>query len=70
MKDMISINHLSNYLMPRSSLGESTIFFLSKHQFDDLGGEHFKIVPFTKKSLLCSTRVGGFNIIMPNVVVM
>jgi len=45
------------------------IFWISKHQFDDLGGEHVKIVPFMTESLLCSMRVGGFNIIMPNVVI-
>ncbi len=69
MKDMISTNHLTNYLMLRSFLGESNVFFLSEHQFDDLGGEHLKIVPFTTKSLLCSTKIGRFNIIMLDVVV-
>jgi hypothetical protein len=44
-------------------------FFLSKCQFDDLGGEHIKVVPFTIESLLCSTRVGKFNIIMLDVVI-
>ncbi len=69
MKDMISISHLTNYLMPKFSVGECIIYFLSKCQFDDLGGEHLKIVPFIIKSLLCSTRVGGFNITMPDVIV-
>jgi hypothetical protein len=55
--------------MPRFSVGECIIYFLSKCQFDDLGGEHLKIVPFIIKSLLCSTRVGGFNITMPDVIV-
>ncbi len=66
---MIFTSYLTGYLMPKSSLGKSNVFFLSKHQFDDLGGEHLKIVSFTKKSLLCLMRVGGFNIIMPNVVI-
>jgi hypothetical protein len=32
-----------------------------------MGGEHFKIIPFIEKSLLCSI-VEGFNIIMFDVV--
>jgi hypothetical protein len=55
--------------MPRSSLGESIQLFLLKCWFDDLGGEHLKLVPFISESLLCSTRVGGFNIIMLDVIV-
>jgi hypothetical protein len=69
MSKMISTNHLTNYLMPRSSHRNFIVFFLSKHQFDDVGGEHLKIVPFITKSLLCSTKVGGFNIIMLDVIV-
>ncbi len=42
---------------------------LSKRQSNDLGGEHFKLVPFIVESLLCSTRVGRFNIIMLDVVI-
>jgi hypothetical protein len=68
MKDMIFTNHLTSYLMPMSSLGKSIVIFLSKCRFDDLGGEHFKIVPFTTKSLSCSMRVGKFNINMLDVV--
>jgi len=40
-----------------------------KRQFDDVGGEHLKIVPFIVESLLCSTKVGGFNIIMLDVII-
>jgi len=43
--------------------------FLLKCQFDDLVGEHFKIVPFTIELLLCLMKIGGFNIIMPHVVI-
>ncbi len=42
---------------------------LLKRWYDDLGHEHLKLVAFTTESLLSSTRVGGFNIIMPDVVV-
>jgi hypothetical protein len=48
---------------------ENLLYFSVEHQFDDLGGEHLKIVPFTVESLLCLTRVGGFNIIMLDLVV-
>jgi len=69
MKGMISTNHLISYLMPIYFLEESIVFFLSKHRFDDMGGEHLKKVLFIAKSLLFSTKIGGFNIIMLNVVV-
>jgi hypothetical protein len=55
--------------MPIYFLEESIVFFLSKHRFDDMGGEHLKKVLFIAKSLLFSTKIGGFNIIMLNVVV-
>jgi len=69
MKHMISTSHLTNYQMHMSSLGKSIPIFLLKRRFDDLGGEHFKLVPFTTKAFLCSMKVGGFNIIMSNVVI-
>jgi len=65
-----------DFYRPFDQLPDAHVFFwriysifLLKRQFDDLGGEHLKLVSFTTKSLLCSMNVGGFNVIMPNVVI-
>jgi hypothetical protein len=65
-----------NFYQPFDKLLNAHVFFwkiycifLSKRRFDDLGGEHLKVVPFTTESLLCSTKVGKFNIIMFDVII-
>jgi hypothetical protein len=83
--------HGHDFYQPFDQLPNAQVFFykicyifLSKCQFDDLVGEHFKIVPFTIELLLCLMKIGvpftielllclmkigGFNIIMPHGVI-